>query len=207
MDHGTPLPHFVGLGRDGWTKVWLRAFDRGVAKDLRCARGSSRKQNPTHLALLTAAPEQASGGMPWSAFRDPSPRKAGEVHVNTVPVLQAGTNCPWRRPQCSAAFRRRSGPPSGTSHAVHLTDETPRANRPVNAVMKRVLQMSTEVYMSTRSPEDLAHRQRCKSLPPMQVGEAKNLVAAFLASKSITLCPTRYAAPTEQGFPSTRCGR
>jgi hypothetical protein len=43
-----------------------------------------------------------------------------------------------------------------------------------------------------------AHRQRCKQLPPMQAGEAERLVAAFLATNSITACPMRYAAPVEQ---------
>jgi len=32
----------------------------------------------------------------------------------------------------------------------------------------------------------------------MQPGEAERLIADFLASKSITACPTRYAAPIEQ---------
>jgi hypothetical protein len=43
-----------------------------------------------------------------------------------------------------------------------------------------------------------AHRRRCKSLPPMRPGEADRLIADFLAAKSITVCPTRYAAPVEQ---------
>jgi hypothetical protein len=33
---------------------------------------------------------------------------------------------------------------------------------------------------------------------PMQPGEAGRLVADFLAARSITACPTRYAAPIEQ---------
>jgi hypothetical protein len=41
------------------------------------------------------------------------------------------------------------------------------------------------------------HRQRCKELPPLQVGEAERLTEAFLANNSITVCPTRYAAPIE----------
>jgi hypothetical protein len=68
--------------------------------------------------------------------------------------------------------------------------------------------MYPEAYLpNTRTAEDQAHRQRCKGLPPMQADEAKNLMAAFLATRSVTLCPTRYAAPTAQGLPSTRCGR
>jgi hypothetical protein len=43
-----------------------------------------------------------------------------------------------------------------------------------------------------------AHRVRCRRLPPMQAGEAERLVAAFLATKSVTPCPTRYAAPGER---------
>jgi hypothetical protein len=43
-----------------------------------------------------------------------------------------------------------------------------------------------------------AHRLRCKQLPPMRAGEAERLVAAFLATNSITACPTRYVAPVDQ---------
>jgi hypothetical protein len=32
----------------------------------------------------------------------------------------------------------------------------------------------------------------------MQPGEADRLVADFIAAKSITACPTRYAAPIER---------
>ena len=68
--------------------------------------------------------------------------------------------------------------------------------------------MYPEAYLpNTRTAEDQAHRQRCKSLPPMQADEAKTLVTAFLATRSVTICPTRYAAPTAQGLPSTLCGR
>jgi hypothetical protein len=43
-----------------------------------------------------------------------------------------------------------------------------------------------------------AHRLRCKQLPPIRAGEAERLVAAFLATNTITPCPIRYAAPVEQ---------
>jgi hypothetical protein len=60
--------------------------------------------------------------------------------------------------------------------------------------------MNPYSYLSSaRTPEDNAHRQRCKGLPPMQAGEVKHLMAAFLATRSITICPTRYVAATEQG--------
>ena len=52
-----------------------------------------------------------------------------------------------------------------------------------------------------------AHRLRCKSLPPVRAGEAERLVAAFLADKSITMCPTRYAAPVEQRHQPMRSAR
>jgi hypothetical protein len=48
------------------------------------------------------------------------------------------------------------------------------------------------------TPAAQAHRQRCRSLPPVQAGEAGRLMAEFLATRSITACPTRYAAPIEQ---------
>jgi len=49
-----------------------------------------------------------------------------------------------------------------------------------------------------------AHRRRCKSLPPLTPGEHERLVREFLAVKSITLCPTRYAAPVERLQPPVR---
>jgi len=51
-----------------------------------------------------------------------------------------------------------------------------------------------------------AHRLRCKSLPPIQNGEAELLVAGFLATRDITICPARYAAPVEQRLHSVRRG-
>jgi hypothetical protein len=52
--------------------------------------------------------------------------------------------------------------------------------------------------ISGLTPEGMAHRRRCKSLPPVQPGEAERLMANFLATRSVTACPTRYAAPIEQ---------
>jgi hypothetical protein len=50
-----------------------------------------------------------------------------------------------------------------------------------------------------KTPSHIRQRwQRCKKLPPLQVGEAKELVAAFLAGHSVTTCPVRYAAAVEQ---------
>ena len=48
------------------------------------------------------------------------------------------------------------------------------------------------------APEALAHRQRCRSLPPLRPGEAENLLADFLATRGVTVCPTRYVAPIER---------
>jgi hypothetical protein len=48
------------------------------------------------------------------------------------------------------------------------------------------------------SLEALQHRRRCERLPALRDGEAEHLVATFLAARSITVCPTRYAAPVEQ---------
>jgi hypothetical protein len=42
------------------------------------------------------------------------------------------------------------------------------------------------------------HRRRCQSLPPIEAGEAERLVVGFLATRDITACPARYAAPVEQ---------
>jgi hypothetical protein len=51
-----------------------------------------------------------------------------------------------------------------------------------------------------------AHRLRCKSLPPMHPGEAERLLAGFLATRSVTACPARYAAPVEQRTHLSRSG-
>jgi hypothetical protein len=48
-----------------------------------------------------------------------------------------------------------------------------------------------------------AHRRRCKSLPPLRPGEHERLVKEFLAVRSVTMCPTRYAAPVERPGPAT----
>jgi len=62
-------------------------------------------------------------------------------------------------------------------------------------------------FPQTRTVEDRAHRQRRKRLPPMQADEVNDLMAAFLATRRVTLCPTRYAAPTAQGVPLPRFAR
>jgi hypothetical protein len=51
-----------------------------------------------------------------------------------------------------------------------------------------------------------AHSMRYRSLPPIPADEVERLVAAFLAARTITVCPTRYAAPIEQRSQLTRHG-
>ncbi len=68
--------------------------------------------------------------------------------------------------------------------------------------------MNTEMdFPPTRTVEDRAHRQRCRRLPPMQADELSDLMATFLTTRNVTLCPTRYAAPTAQGLPLPRFAR
>jgi hypothetical protein len=57
------------------------------------------------------------------------------------------------------------------------------------------------------SSESQAHRRRCGSLPPVEADEAAHLVAAFLATNRVTVCPPRYAAPVEQRCQPTRSGQ
>jgi hypothetical protein len=64
----------------------------------------------------------------------------------------------------------------------------------------------TSVVYGRLTPEAHAHRLRCKSLPSIQSGEAERLVAGFLATRSVTACPPRYAAPVEQRLQSTQRG-
>jgi hypothetical protein len=76
--------------------------------------------------------------------------------------------------------------------------ERPMQTAKTHSGKSRSLEMMT--------PAATAHWQRCKGLPPMQPGEADRLIADFLAAKSITACPTRYAAPIEQWPQFSRTG-
>jgi hypothetical protein len=62
--------------------------------------------------------------------------------------------------------------------------------------MQIMQQKST--FFGGLSLQALQHRRRCERLPALQDGEAEDLVAAFLAARSVTMCPTRYVAPVEQ---------
>ena len=68
--------------------------------------------------------------------------------------------------------------------------------RRVNERM-RIMQQKSSFY-GGMSLQALQHRRRCERLPPLRDGEVENLVASFLAARSVTQCPTRYAAPIEQ---------
>jgi hypothetical protein len=48
------------------------------------------------------------------------------------------------------------------------------------------------------TPESQARWRRCKELFPVQRGESERLMAEFMATRSITVCPVRYAVPVEQ---------
>lgn len=64
------------------------------------------------------------------------------------------------------------------------------------------MQGKSIAFSKEQSERVQAHRRRCKSLPPLRPGEHERLVEEFLAVKSITLCPTRYAAPVERLQPA-----
>jgi hypothetical protein len=53
------------------------------------------------------------------------------------------------------------------------------------------------IVLRRDTDEAFAHRRRCQSLPPLQPGEHERLMKEFLAVKSVTICPPRYAAPVE----------
>ncbi len=61
-------------------------------------------------------------------------------------------------------------------------------------------------FSSELATDDCARPMGCRSLPPINAGEAERLVAAFLAARTVTVCPTRYAAPIEQRPQLTRRG-
>jgi hypothetical protein len=68
-------------------------------------------------------------------------------------------------------------------------------------------EMRAKVRFSSRlATGDRARPLGRRSLPPIQAGEAERLVAAFLAARTVTACPTRYAAPIEQRPHLTRSG-
>lgn len=71
----------------------------------------------------------------------------------------------------------------------------PAAGGPTEGM--RVMQEKS-VFVGGLSLQALQHRRRCAKLPALRNGEAEDLVAAFLAAKSITVCPTRYVVPIEQ---------
>jgi hypothetical protein len=48
------------------------------------------------------------------------------------------------------------------------------------------------------TPESLARWRRCKDLSPVQRGESERLISEFMATRSVTVCPVRYAVPVEQ---------
>ncbi len=48
------------------------------------------------------------------------------------------------------------------------------------------------------TPELLARWRRCKDLSPVQRDESDRLMAEFMATRTITVCPVRYAVPVEQ---------
>lgn len=48
------------------------------------------------------------------------------------------------------------------------------------------------------TPEASARWRRCKTLAPVRPGDTERLMADFIATRGITLCPARYAAPVEQ---------
>jgi hypothetical protein len=73
--------------------------------------------------------------------------------------------------------------------------------------MEQIMQTAPQLPDTTVAParwsgaltaEALAHRRRCRGLPKVQPGEAERLIADFVATKGVTACPTRYAAPIEQ---------
>jgi hypothetical protein len=83
-----------------------------------------------------------------------------------------------------------------------LIDAYDQATRDHNAKQHSGADRAPDTLVSEAS----AHRRRCKSLPPVQTGEAERLVAEFLATKGITACPTRYVARVEQRSMPTRSG-
>jgi hypothetical protein len=60
------------------------------------------------------------------------------------------------------------------------------------------------IAFSRDTEQAIAHRRRCKALPPLQPGERERLLKEFLAVKTVTICPPRYAAPLEQPRPPAR---
>lgn len=54
------------------------------------------------------------------------------------------------------------------------------------------------------SPAGWEHKQRCRGLPPLAVGDAERLIAEFLVARGVTQCPPRYSVSVE---PTSRLTR
>jgi hypothetical protein len=147
------------------------------------------------------------------------------------PWCRSGPEMPRAHPPAAVWLTPRSGvqervPPAGR-YVRHRTLQTQfRPARPTDTppfieayadrpVMERVMQTVQHLPATTASsnrsygvltPAAQAHRRRCKSLPPVQAGEAERLMADFLATRGVTACPTRYAAPIEQRPQLARSG-
>jgi hypothetical protein len=83
-----------------------------------------------------------------------------------------------------------------------------------NPAMERAMQSTQQLPdtatigrpIGALTADALAHRKRCKSLSPIQYGEAERLIANFLATRGVTACPTRYLAPIEPRSQLARTG-
>jgi hypothetical protein len=124
--------------------------------------------------------------------------------------LRVGRYQGWRRghsgPRCrrevamSVSWWNIQYPPLCRSETISRRDHW--SGRP----MEGASDAYNNLFSGTRTYEGHEHRQRCKTLPPMQPGEAEHLMEAFLATRRVITCLTRYAAPSKQGSLPMRCG-
>ena len=92
---------------------------------------------------------------------------------------------------------RRKHDPTPNLTAINRDPSKGWPDHPERTMQTAQTHPSKSRSLEMMTPAAAAHWQRCKSLPPMRPGEADRLIADFLAAKSITVCPTRYAAPIE----------
>jgi hypothetical protein len=145
---------------------------------------------------------------------------AGPERIKPVTSESAeSTSAKVRRPACEMKLRelkrrrhegeytvRRKHDPALNLTTINRDPSKGWPDHPERTMQTAQTHPSKGRSLEMMTPAAAAHWQRCRGLPPMQPGEADRLIADFLAAKSITACPTRYAAPIEQRPQFSRTG-
>lgn len=80
-------------------------------------------------------------------------------------------------------------------HSSPMQAATQQAARAFPRLLWQAVPADSSADLRTVRERALAHKQRCRQLPPVSIQEADSLVAQFLARSGVTRCPPAYAAP------------